>query len=96
MTLPVIGVFLTVDMAFMTANLIKVFEGGWVPLTMGALAMVVMWTWVRGTDLLRKKTTRDSIPTTDLIRMLEKSKPHARGGNGGVPHRRSRRSRPRR
>ncbi len=74
LVVPVIGFFLTVDLAFLAANLIKVFEGGWVPLTMGALAMVVMWTWVRGTDLLRQKTQRDSIPTVDLIRMLERSK----------------------
>jgi KUP system potassium uptake protein len=37
--------------------------------------MVVMWTWVRGTALLARKFRRDSIPTPDLIRMLEKSKP---------------------
>jgi len=35
----------------------------------------VMWTWVRGTTLLTRKLRRDSIPTPDLIRMLEKSKP---------------------
>jgi KUP system potassium uptake protein len=37
--------------------------------------MVLMWTWVRGAALLARKTQRDSIPTGDLIRMLEKSKP---------------------
>jgi KUP system potassium uptake protein len=73
--IPFTGFFLSVDLAFMAANLVKVFEGGWVPLGLGALSMIVMWTWVRGTDLLAKKTHRDSIPTTDLIRMLEKSKP---------------------
>jgi len=73
--IPFIGFFLTIDLAFMAANLVKVFEGGWVPLAMAALSMIIMWTWVRGTDLLAKKTHRDSIPTTDLIRMLEKSKP---------------------
>ncbi|MCW2282972.1 KUP system potassium uptake protein [Rhodoblastus acidophilus] len=80
LALPVIGFFLTVDLAFMAANLIKVLEGGWVPLSMGALAMVVMWTWVRGTDLLAKKMQRDSIPTADLIRMLEKSRPQRVAG----------------
>ena len=38
-------------------------------------AMVVMWTWVRGTELLTQKVRGDSIPIPDLIRMLEKSKP---------------------
>ena len=78
--LPVIGFFLTIDLSFLAANLIKVLEGGWVPLTMGAMAMIIMWTWVRGTDLLARKTQRDSIPTADLIRMLEKSKPQRVAG----------------
>jgi KUP system potassium uptake protein len=70
-----IACFLAVDLAFLAANLVKVLEGGWVPLTLGAASMIVMWTWVRGTRLLSQKTDRDSIPTTDLLRMLEKSKP---------------------
>jgi KUP system potassium uptake protein len=75
LAIPVIAFFLLIDLAFLAANLVKVLEGGWVPLSLGALSMVVMWTWVRGTDLLAKKTQRDSIPTVDLIRMLERSKP---------------------
>jgi KUP system potassium uptake protein len=74
LAMPFIGLFLAVDLAFMAANLVKVLEGGWVPLTLGLLSMIVMWTWVRGTDLLAKKTHRDSIPTADLIRMMQKSK----------------------
>ena len=73
--IPFISLFLVVDLSFLAANLVKVVEGGWVPLSLGGLAMVVMWTWVRGNDLLGKKTHRDSIPTADLIRMLEKSQP---------------------
>ncbi len=69
------GVFLTSDLAFLAANLVKVLEGGFVPLAIAICAMVVMWTWVRGNKLLVRKTQRDSIRTTDLIRMLEKSKP---------------------
>ena len=69
------GVFLIVDLAFLAANLVKVVEGGWVPLLIAAIAMVVMWTWVRGNALLVRKTQRDSIKTRDLIRMLQKSKP---------------------
>ncbi|MBL1256827.1 MULTISPECIES: potassium transporter Kup [Methylocystis] len=71
----VIASFLTVDLAFLAANLLKIVEGGWVPLALGACSMIVMWTWVRGTRLLTEKTHRDSIPLTELIPMLEKSKP---------------------
>jgi KUP system potassium uptake protein len=67
--------FLAIDLAFLAANLMKVVNGGWVPLLFAGCAMVVMWTWVRGTALLARKFRRDSIPTPDLIRMLEKSKP---------------------
>ena len=69
------GTFLAVDLAFLAANLVKVLEGGFVPLAIAACAMVVMWTWVRGNALLVRKTQRDSITTLALIRMLEKSKP---------------------
>lgn len=67
--------FLAIDLAFLAANLLKIVDGGWVPLLLGGCAMVTMWTWVRGTDLLARKTRRDSISMQDLIRMLEKSKP---------------------
>jgi KUP system potassium uptake protein len=70
-----IGFFLLIDVAFLAANFVKVLEGGWAPLVLAMLAIVTMWTWVRGTQLLFQKTHRDSIPTRDLIRMLEKSKP---------------------
>ncbi len=70
-----ISAFLVVDLAFLTANLMKVKEGGWVPLALGGCAMIVMWTWMRGTRLLAEKTHRDSIPMRELIAMLEKSKP---------------------
>jgi len=70
-----IGAFLTIDLAFLAANLMKVMEGGWIPLLLGACSMIVMWTWVRGTALLAEKTHRDSIPIAELIPMLQKSRP---------------------
>jgi KUP system potassium uptake protein len=70
-----VAFFLSIDLAFLAANLVKVLEGGWVPLLLGSFSMVVMWTWVRGTTLLAQKTRRDSIAIQDLIRMLHKSKP---------------------
>jgi KUP system potassium uptake protein len=70
-----ISAFLVVDLAFLAANLMKVKDGGWVPLALGGCAMIIMWTWTRGTRLLAEKTHRDSIPLRELIAMLEKSKP---------------------
>src|SRR5271165_5753141 len=67
--------FLSIDIGFFVANLYKVVDGGWVPLTLGAAMFILMWTWSRGSAILQVKTHRDSIPMADLIKMLEKSKP---------------------
>jgi KUP system potassium uptake protein len=66
---------LFIDLTFLGANLLKVIEGGWVPLAFGGLVMVVMYTWRRGTRLLLEKTRRQEIPLNDLVRMLEKKPP---------------------
>jgi KUP system potassium uptake protein len=67
--------FLSIDVGFFIANLYKVLDGGWVPLMLGGAVFTLMWTWSRGSAILQIKTHRDSIPTADLIKMLEKSKP---------------------
>ena len=73
--LAVVCGFLSIDVGFFVANLYKVLDGGWVPLTLGGAMFVLMWTWSRGSAILNIKTHRDSIPMPDLIKMLEKSKP---------------------
>ena len=73
--LVVTGAFLCIELAFFSANVVKILDGGYVPMFVGASMVVMMWTWVRGTKLLEQKTRRDSIPLRDLLRMLEKSKP---------------------
>ncbi|MGP8233290.1 MAG: potassium transporter Kup [Methylovirgula sp.] len=70
-----VSFFLLVDFAFFAANLVKIVDGGWVPLMIAAFSMLVMWTFVRGNSLLAEKMQRDSIPLRELIPMLEKSKP---------------------
>jgi KUP system potassium uptake protein len=75
LAVPFVSAFLAVDLAFLAANLMKVVEGGWVPLLIAGAAMIVMWTWVRGVNLLTRKLERESISISDLICLLEKSKP---------------------
>jgi KUP system potassium uptake protein len=69
------GGFLVIDLCFFFANLSKVLEGGWAPLTLGTALFVLMWTWSRGSAILLARTHRDAIPMLDLIKMLQKSKP---------------------
>jgi KUP system potassium uptake protein len=73
--LALMGPFLLVDLTFVSANMLKVVEGGWVPLAIGGLVMLVMYTWRRGTRLLFAKTRRLETPLDDLVRILEKKPP---------------------
>ena len=47
------GVFIVVDLSFFLANLLKIAEGGWLPLTFAALLFLIMTTWRAGTDAIR-------------------------------------------
>jgi KUP system potassium uptake protein len=67
--------FLAIDLTFLGANLLKVVEGGWVPLAFGGVLMIVMYTWRRGTRLLFEKTRRQETPLKDLVAMLERKPP---------------------
>ena len=68
--------FVVVDMTFFSANLLKLFEGAWVPLLFGVVVTVLIWTWRRGAAILTAKTRRIEVPLTDLIKSLEKRPPH--------------------
>lgn len=70
-----IAPFVLVETAFMVANLLKVFDGGWVPLTLAVAIVVAMWTWVRGTRIVFEKSRRDNVPLAAMVRMLERSQP---------------------
>lgn len=67
--------FLTIDLVFLFANLLKVLEGGWVPLALGAAVMVVMYSWRRGSRVLFQKTRKLEVPLRDLVTSLEKKPP---------------------
>ena len=67
--------FLFIDLTFLAANLLKVVEGGWVPLALGGAGDAVMYTWRRGSRLLFEKTRRTRDPARDLGRHLEKKPP---------------------
>jgi KUP system potassium uptake protein len=51
--------FLAVDLAFFAANMLKVREGGWVPLLIGAIIFLIMATWHRGTEAVRQIQEED-------------------------------------
>jgi KUP system potassium uptake protein len=61
------GVFLVVDLAFFSANLLKLREGGWIPLAMGAVIFLLMRTWRKGIDAMRGKLGEDEGTASTLL-----------------------------
>ena len=68
--------FLLIDLTFVAANLTKLVTGGYVPVVIAAVLIVLMLTWVRGTGILFAKVRKTDVPLTELVNMLGKSPPH--------------------
>jgi KUP system potassium uptake protein len=49
----VAGVFMIVDISFFSANLLKIADGGWLPLSLAMLLFIVMLTWRQGVEAIR-------------------------------------------
>jgi KUP system potassium uptake protein len=62
LALGLFGTFLVVDLAFFGANMIKLEEGGWFPLTVATLVYMVMFTWMRGRSLVVAERQRNAMP----------------------------------
>ncbi|MCD0421680.1 potassium transporter Kup [Rubrivivax sp. JA1024] len=69
----IIAPFLAVDLIFLMANMLKIFEGGWIPLLIGVGLMGVMITWRRGLKIVAKKTVRDEVNLDDFIASISHS-----------------------
>jgi KUP system potassium uptake protein len=67
---------IVVDATFLSANLLKIFEGAWAPLLFGCAMVLLILTWQRGSRILVQKTRRIEVPIESLIRSLEKKPPH--------------------
>jgi KUP system potassium uptake protein len=68
--------FIVIDGAFLIAALAKLGEGAWLPVLFGALIVLVMTTWRRGTGILAQKNRRVEVPLNSLVQSLEKKPPH--------------------
>jgi KUP system potassium uptake protein len=68
------------DLTFISSNLLKIPQGAWLPLALGAAIVVTMWTWTRGAQILTDKTRRDSVPLIELSEILKARAPHRSPG----------------
>jgi KUP system potassium uptake protein len=67
----VAAVFIIVDGGFLAANLMKVLEGGYVPLALASLVYAVMWIWHRGVVAIHQAVEAEHIPIADFVSQLK-------------------------
>ena len=80
LSLAAISPLVAIDLVFMTSNMLKIPQGAWMPLVLGAGLVTIMWTWTRGSQILTAKAKKDSLPLVDLIEMLRARPPHRAPG----------------
>src|SRR5262245_7500338 len=64
------GFFLTIDLAFFSATLLKINDGGWFPLVIGGGVFLVMSTWRRGRERLFEHLRESSVPLEPFLKSL--------------------------
>ena len=88
------GFFLVIDIAFFSANALKLFHGGWFPLLLGAVLFTLMLTWKRGRQLVFQNLQKHAVPLEEFLESLFIAPParvpgtaiFLRGASDGVPH----------
>lgn len=68
---------LALELVFLGANLLKLHDGGYVPVLMAIVFTVIMWTWRRGSSILFEKTRKIDVPLATFAPMIERRSEHA-------------------
>jgi len=67
--------FLIVDLAFFGANIVKIHQGGWFPLVVGAFVYLLMSTWKRGRHILADRLRQDAFPFAQFVATVRPDSP---------------------
>jgi KUP system potassium uptake protein len=86
--------FLTIDLAYFSANALKLFQGGWFPVIVGILVFTFLSTWRRGREILFARLRPGTIPLAPFIQSIAVHPPTRVPGTAvflttsqeGVPH----------
>jgi KUP system potassium uptake protein len=68
------GTLLVIDLSFWGANLIKIIDGGWVPLAVGLFIFIMMTTWKKGRKLLGERIRNEVIPLSVFLDKIDNQK----------------------
>jgi KUP system potassium uptake protein len=85
--------FFSVDFSYLSANLLKIPDGGWFPLLIGAIAFTFLTTWAKGRKLMIDRMNEASLPMEIFIKSAASSATRVPGtavfmtsSASGVPH----------
>ena len=92
--LPLLLVFLAIDLSFFSANAAKLIHGGWIPIVIAVGLFVLLVTWKRGRSLLMERLSPGAIPIEPFIQSVTTHPPTRVPGTAvfltaaaeGVPH----------
>lgn len=70
----VFGFFFLLDGVFFSANVMKIPDGGWVPLSIAGASTLIMTTWQRGRQLIRVRKRADAVPMGSFLTRLAQSR----------------------
>ena len=92
--LPLLLIFLTIDLSFFSANAIKLFQGGWFPIVVAIALFTLLVTWKRGRQQLMERLSPGAIPIEPFIQSITAHPPTRVPGTAvfltaaseGVPH----------
>lgn len=65
---------LAVELVFLSAQVLKIRDGGWIPLAFAVVAVTLMVVWIRGSQIVQEKLSNDAVALTSLVEQMEKSK----------------------
>jgi len=71
----VMGTFLMIDLAFFGANLLKVLQGGWLPLVVAVFLFTLMTTWRTGRQIVAERLASRAVSLKDFFAMVDTMKP---------------------
>ncbi|HEY0123183.1 MAG TPA: potassium transporter Kup [Rhizobium sp.] len=77
MAIAVLTPLLLLEFVFLGANLLKIHDGGYVPVLIATAFTVIMWTWRRGTAILMEKTRHTDIPLSSFVSSIERKSDHS-------------------
>jgi KUP system potassium uptake protein len=72
---PLFAAFATLDLTFLTANMLKFAQGGWFPILVAIIVFTIMGTWWRGRRIMAELRARDALPVEQFVEMLNPERP---------------------